>query len=94
MNRLLARKRFESLIQALELRRDRTAARRGRPVAHAPPYGTPEGRRRGAFPFVELYTAWDKADPGKGYDAKANEWKARLAALPPATPATTPTSRP
>jgi tetratricopeptide (TPR) repeat protein len=25
-----------------------------------------------------LYEAWDKAEPGKGYDAKAREWKARF----------------
>jgi tetratricopeptide (TPR) repeat protein len=28
--------------------------------------------------LVDLYTAWDKAEPGKGYDAKAAEWKAKL----------------
>lgn len=28
--------------------------------------------------LVDLYTAWDKADPGKGYDAKAAEWRAKL----------------
>jgi tetratricopeptide (TPR) repeat protein len=28
--------------------------------------------------LVDLYTAWDKAEPGKGYDAKAAEWKERL----------------
>ena len=28
--------------------------------------------------LVGLYTAWDLAEPGKGYDAKAAEWKARL----------------
>jgi hypothetical protein len=26
----------------------------------------------------DLYAAWDKAEPGKGYDAKAGEWKAKL----------------
>ncbi|MFO0859474.1 MAG: tetratricopeptide repeat protein [Phycisphaerales bacterium] len=26
---------------------------------------------------VDLYVAWDKAEPGKGYDAKAAEWKAK-----------------
>jgi hypothetical protein len=31
--------------------------------------------------LVDLYTAWDKAEPGKGYDLKAAEWKAKL---PPA----------
>ncbi|MFO0836095.1 MAG: tetratricopeptide repeat protein [Phycisphaerales bacterium] len=28
--------------------------------------------------LVDLYTAWDKAEPGKGYDAKAAEWQAKL----------------
>ncbi len=34
--------------------------------------------------LVDVYTAWDKAEPGKGYDAKAAEWKAKL---PPPAPA-------
>lgn len=33
---------------------------------------------------MRLYEAWDKADPGKGYDAKAAQWQAKLDALPPA----------
>jgi len=28
--------------------------------------------------LVDLYTAWDKAEPGKGYDAKAAEWRSRI----------------
>lgn len=28
--------------------------------------------------LVDLYTAWNAAEPGKGYDAKAAEWKAKL----------------
>jgi tetratricopeptide (TPR) repeat protein len=28
--------------------------------------------------LIELYTAWDKAEPGKGYAAKAAEWKGKL----------------
>jgi serine/threonine protein kinase len=28
--------------------------------------------------LVDLYAAWDAAEPGKGYDAKAAEWKAKL----------------
>jgi tetratricopeptide (TPR) repeat protein len=28
--------------------------------------------------LVDLYTAWHAAEPGKGYDAKAAEWKAKL----------------
>jgi len=34
---------------------------------------------------IELYTAWDKSDPDKGYDAKAGNWRARLPATAPAT---------
>ena len=28
--------------------------------------------------LIDLYTAWDTAEPGKGYDAKAGEWRAKL----------------
>ena len=28
--------------------------------------------------FVNLYTAWHEAEPDKGYDAKAEEWRAKL----------------
>ena len=34
--------------------------------------------RECAQALVDLYTAWDKAEPGKGYDAKAAEWKGRF----------------
>jgi serine/threonine protein kinase len=34
--------------------------------------------------LVDLYTAWDTAEPGKGYDAKAAEWRAKLPAAEPA----------
>jgi tetratricopeptide (TPR) repeat protein len=30
--------------------------------------------------LVDLYTAWDKAEPGNGYDAKAAAWRAKLPA--------------
>lgn len=30
--------------------------------------------------IVDLYTAWHAAQPGKGHDAKAGEWKAKLGA--------------
>src|SRR5262245_47427142 len=33
---------------------------------------------RNSFAIGALYTAWDKAEPGKGYDAKAAEWKGKL----------------
>jgi serine/threonine protein kinase/Tfp pilus assembly protein PilF len=28
--------------------------------------------------LVDIYTGWDKADPGKGHDGKAAEWQTRL----------------
>jgi len=28
--------------------------------------------------FADLYTAWHEAEPDKGYDAKADEWRAKL----------------
>ena len=28
--------------------------------------------------FAELYDAWDAAEPGEGYAAKAAKWRARL----------------
>ncbi len=33
--------------------------------------------------LIDFYATWDKADPGKGYDAKAAEWKAKLDAIAP-----------
>ncbi len=35
---------------------------------------------------VTLYESWDEADPGKGHDAKAAAWKARLDAINTPTP--------
>jgi hypothetical protein len=28
--------------------------------------------------LVDLYAAWDKAEPGKGYGAKAAEWRGTI----------------
>ncbi len=33
--------------------------------------------------LADFYTAWDKAEPAKGYDAKAAEWKAKAPPAPP-----------
>ncbi len=38
---------------------------------------------------ADLYESWDKAEPGKGYDTKAAEWKAKLEQLLATTRATT-----
>ena len=40
----------------------------------------------GAFPvdeIADLYAAWDRIAPGRGYDAKADEWRRRSQAKPP-----------
>lgn len=31
--------------------------------------------------IITLYDAWHTSEPGKGYDAKAAKWKAKLAAM-------------
>ena len=36
--------------------------------------------------LVDMYVAWNKAEPGKGYDAKAAEWSKKLAAIDAANP--------
>jgi hypothetical protein len=66
--------------------------------ANTKKFGPTHKETRDAFGLaVKLYESWDKADPGKGYDAKAAEWKERLRQAQEAsngaasTPATTPT---
>jgi non-specific serine/threonine protein kinase/serine/threonine-protein kinase len=36
--------------------------------------------------LVDLYAAWDTAEPGKGYDAKAAEWRGKLPSKPADAP--------
>jgi hypothetical protein len=36
--------------------------------------------------LADLYTAWNEAEPDKGYDKKADEWRARLPAAPAESP--------
>ena len=44
--------------------------------------GVPPFRRtQGLKSLAELYEAWNKAEPGKGYEAKAAEWKAKLSTM-------------
>jgi hypothetical protein len=35
--------------------------------------------------LVALYAAWDVSEPGKGYDAQAQKWMAKLPTTLPAT---------
>jgi tetratricopeptide (TPR) repeat protein len=52
--------------------------------------GVPAARQKECLEaLVKLYLSWDKADPAKGHDAKAAEWKAKLGA----TAATSPTKK-
>jgi serine/threonine protein kinase/Tfp pilus assembly protein PilF len=37
--------------------------------------------------LIDLYAAWNTAEPGKGYDAKAAKWKATMDAAKPPEPA-------
>jgi tetratricopeptide (TPR) repeat protein len=47
--------------------------------------GATVSRDRCIVQLVNLYQVWHQAEPGKGYDAKAKPWQARLAATRPAT---------
>ena len=59
-------------------------AMKGKPVA-------PNHRKREAlWRIADLYHAWHVAEPDKGYDAKAAEWRAKLPAA--SRPATQPTA--
>ena len=35
-------------------------------------------KRRALDRVVRLYESWEKAEPGKGHESKAAEWRARL----------------
>ena len=54
-----------------------------------------ERHQRCVQALADLYDAWDKSEPGKGYDAKAIEWRVKLpatrgaAATSPSTPPAT-----
>jgi tetratricopeptide (TPR) repeat protein len=49
--------------------------------------GVPAGRQKECLEaLVKLYSSWDKADPAKGHDAKAAEWKAKLEAAAATSP--------
>jgi non-specific serine/threonine protein kinase/serine/threonine-protein kinase len=41
---------------------------------------TPKYRRDCLQALADFYSAWDKAEPGKGHDAKAAEWKKKVEA--------------
>ena len=48
--------------------------------------GAHENTRRAISLAVTLYESWDQAEPGKGYAARAAEWKAKLHAIDRPTP--------
>lgn len=51
--------------------------------------GVPAKRQKQCLEaLVTLYESWDKAAPGKGRDAKAAEWNAKLRAIKPPVPPT------
>ncbi len=45
--------------------------------------GTGPGQDPSSEYLADLYTAWDKAEPGKGYDTKAAQWRAKVHPTPP-----------
>jgi tetratricopeptide (TPR) repeat protein len=50
---------------------------------------SPGWHNRSIDALSKLYAAWDKAEAGKGYDAKAHQWQARLPTTRPTTPQAT-----
>ena len=44
---------------------------------------SPERIREAVERIVDLYEAWDAAEPGNGYAEKAAEWRAKLPATQP-----------
>ncbi len=47
----------------------------------------PRGRHKQSIEaLITLYESWDKAEPGKGQDARAAEWRLKLGTLSPSTP--------
>lgn len=47
------------------------------------PEASGNARREAGQRIVDLYDAWHKAEPEKGYDATAGEWKAKLESAKP-----------
>ena len=63
------------------------------------PLAAAKMRSDAAGRITDLYEAWDRAEPGKGYDAKAAEWEGKLKAIqastrPTTQPATSPATEP
>jgi tetratricopeptide (TPR) repeat protein len=61
-------------------------------ILSAEPPQAPGYHARSLASLVALYQAWDQAEPGKGYDAKAEQWKARQ--QPSSRPTSSPVSQP
>jgi tetratricopeptide (TPR) repeat protein len=50
---------------------------------------TPRNHNRNIDLLIKLYTAWGRAEPGKGHDVQAQEWKSKLEPMPSTTQSTT-----
>jgi hypothetical protein len=49
--------------------------------------GSPGYHRRAVQALVDLYAAWDQANPRAGHAAQAEQWRAKLVSMRPATAA-------
>ncbi len=57
----------------------RPASRRGDPSRHVGSSDeSPSKIQTSIEQLISLYEAWHTAEPGKGYDSKAAEWRAKL----------------
>jgi tetratricopeptide (TPR) repeat protein len=70
--------RAARLREAESLLLDGYTALKDNPGVPSPAQIGADPRREALERVVHLYEVWDRADPGKGYDAKVAEWKAKL----------------
>jgi hypothetical protein len=45
----------------------------------------PSRRAKCVEELVAMYLAWDKSEPGKGYDLRVRQWRDKLPASAPTT---------
>jgi hypothetical protein len=53
------------------------------------PTDLPRDRRQRRQLLADFYDQWNKADPGKGYDAESAKWRTKIDETPATTPSTT-----
>ena len=76
----LARARFMLAKSSAEFSAAEAELLEAHSICAAEPDAPPEQDREIATNLAELYDRWHTAEPGKGYEAKSAEWKAKSGA--------------